>query len=208
MQCLLLQTLAFMEEEVLLPIMEKVWGSESVTNQNETAESLASEEGLENKNVSSDRYSLTDSTNCVQSETAAESSGAFEDDSASVDKNYNDNLVALADSLSGEDTDYSHFITPVEEEVTTDAKKIDSSVVAKPVAEDTPEVEDRNDAVDKAYAYDIQVRQEVVTVDLVNADDSVDAFSCSETVATIESNSGGCDGGGWNWGTKNCWVVV
>ena len=207
MQCLSLQTLAFMEEEVLLPIMEKVWGSESVTNQDETAESLASE-SLENKNVSSDRYSLTDSTNCAQSETAAKSSGAFEDDSASVDKNYNDNLVALADSLSGDTECHSHFNTPVEEEVTTDAKKIDSSVVDKPLAEDTPEVEDRNDAVDKAYAYDIQVTR--VTVDLDNADDIIDASSCSETVATIESDSGPgcCDGGGWNWGTKNCWVVV
>ena len=93
------------------------------------------------------------------------------DNDTSDNDNYKDNLVALADSMSGEwsveDTVWTsrsvNFNAPVEveeEEVTTNAKKVH---VAEPVVDadpvgDSPEVEDRDDVVD---ANDIQVtRQE------------------------------------------------
>ena len=95
------------------------------------------------------------------------------DNDTSDNDNYKDNLVALADSMSGEwsveDTVWTsrsvNFNAPVEEEeeeVTTNTKKMDLPTVAERVvdadpAEDSPQVEDRDDVVD---ANDIQVTRQ------------------------------------------------
>ena len=151
------------------------------------------------------------------------------DNDTSDNDNYNDNLVALADSMSGEwsveDTVWTsrsvNFNAPVEEvdeeEVTTDAKNMDLAepVVDADPAEDTPEVEDRDDVVDandiqvtrQDSRFQKQIRQETVTEDVSFHDDiSYDTSSYdSETVATDESGyESGCK---WNFGKTYCGVV-